>query len=117
MTKIALFSALFLQALCALTKTTKVEVGKNGLSYSPSTIMAAKGDMVEFEFYPGVSSHRGAERNCPLNDISQNHSVVEATYDNPCMPKDGGIFSGFFPTTQDEAVSAFCPLIAFIITA
>lgn len=46
--------ATLLLSLEALSKTIKVEVGSDGLKYTPATIMAAIGDTVEFEFYPRV---------------------------------------------------------------
>ena len=79
-----------LLALTGLTtaKTSKVEVGEDGLSFSPHSTMASPGDKVEFHFYP------------------RNHSVVQGTYDNPCQPvmKDG-FNSGYVPTMNGESVS------------
>lgn len=71
----------------SLAKTITVDVGKNGLVFSPDTITAEKGDTIEFTFYP------------------QSHTVVESTFDKPCSYKSGGIFSGTgFQTTNAASV-------------
>jgi plastocyanin len=54
-----------------------VTVGQNGLlAYSPNTITAAVGSNVEFQFYGPV------------------HSVVQASFDQPCSAYNNG--TGFF---------------------
>lgn len=68
--------------------THTVDVGEHGLSFDPDTITAAPGDMVEFHFYPG------------------NHSVAQASFDNPCHPmSSSSFFSGFVGATGGESVS------------
>ena len=49
-------SILALAAASAVSATTiKVDVGKNGLTYTPNDITAVVGDQVEFSFFPKVS--------------------------------------------------------------
>lgn len=74
------------------TQVHIVTVGDLAWQFSPSTIYAKPGDVVQFRFYP------------------TNHSVVRAEYKYPCIPyeKTGpqrtGFFSGFeyVPTVTDE---------------
>ncbi|KAL6706050.1 hypothetical protein ACN47E_006152 [Coniothyrium glycines] len=62
--------------------------GPNGsLAFYPNNVKAAAGDLVQFQFHP------------------KNHSVVQSTFDNPCVPiqnimanKTDAFFSGFMPT-------------------
>lgn len=49
------------------------------LAFNPSSLTAAMGDKVEFQFW------------------GLNHSVTQASFDKPCEPLAGGFFSGFFP--------------------
>lgn len=65
-----------------------VKVGSaNGtLKYSPNSLTAAKGDMVQFQFAPA------------------NHTVTQSTFDQPCQPiamnsNVTGIYSGFMPVS------------------
>lgn len=67
-----------------------VQVGSNGsLTFSPNNVIAAVGDLVQFQFNP------------------KNHSVVQSTFANPCIPiqnimpnKTDAFFSGFMPTNR-----------------
>ncbi|KAF2744982.1 hypothetical protein M011DRAFT_385142, partial [Sporormia fimetaria CBS 119925] len=59
------------------------------LVFTPDTIQANIGDQITFEFFP------------------KNHSVVQADFNNPCNPKEDGIFSGFFPTANGAANRTF----------
>ncbi|KAL8718072.1 MAG: hypothetical protein Q9225_004755 [Loekoesia sp. 1 TL-2023] len=61
----------------------KVTVGGDGLVFSPDTIMAAPGDMVEFTF------------------MKQNHTVTQSTFAMPCVKMQGGADSGFMPNMND----------------
>jgi len=77
-------SALSVGSALAATTVHVVKVGNaNGtLAYSPNTITAAKGDMVQFQFAP------------------KNHTVTQSNFDNPCQPLSlhsdtMGVFSGF----------------------
>jgi len=65
--------------------THSVVAGRPGLRFDPENIVAAVGDIVEFHFLPA------------------NHSVVESSFDAPCVPKDAdaSFFSGFFPVSKN----------------
>ncbi|OAQ91406.1 extracellular serine-rich protein [Purpureocillium lilacinum] len=63
------------------TRVLHVEVGLNGLAFTPNNVTELPGTVVEFSFNP------------------KNHSVVQSSFGNPCQPLDGGGFSsGFIPT-------------------
>lgn len=70
-----------------------VQVGQNGtLTFSPNNVIAKAGDLVQFQFNP------------------KNHSVVQSTFANPCVPiqnimpnKTDAFFSGFMPTNSTAA--------------
>jgi plastocyanin len=66
-----------------------VSVGKDGLVFTPDTITAKVGEEIEFQFFP------------------KNHSVVQADFNNPCNPSEGGIFSGFIPSPAGAANKTF----------
>lgn len=86
-----LFTSLAVAALSAVAsaKTIRVDVGLNGLNFSPNNIQANTGDILEFHYH------------------AINHSVVAADFATPCQPKaEGGFFSGFFPTSSSENVSS-----------
>ncbi|ESZ93731.1 hypothetical protein SBOR_5868 [Sclerotinia borealis F-4128] len=65
--------------------THTVSVGADGINYSPVSLTADVGDIIEFRFYP------------------QNHSVARAEYKLPCIPYEDtgagkvGFWSGFEP--------------------
>lgn len=61
----------------ALAATHNVDVGKQGLFYSPNTLNPAVNDTVVFTFYNNI------------------HSVAQSTFDKPCVLVENGIFSGF----------------------
>lgn len=62
-----------------------IDVGEDGLSFKPASLTVAPGDKVEFHFYP------------------PDHSVVQASFANPCQPiSSGGFFSGFFKTSEES---------------
>jgi plastocyanin len=74
----------------ASAATIRVDVGSAGLTFSPNTIKASTGDILDFHFH------------------AINHSVVMGDFSNPCAPaKTGGFFSGFMPVSSGEAVSNF----------
>ncbi|KAI4169629.1 MAG: hypothetical protein LQ343_005568 [Gyalolechia ehrenbergii] len=65
-------------------KVHKVIVGgEAGLIFSPNSIMAAAGDMVEFTF------------------MSQNHTVTQSTFPKPCVKMQGGADSLFLPNPNN----------------
>lgn len=58
--------------------------GEGALRFDPDNIVAAPGAIIEFHFLPA------------------NHSVVEASFAAPCVPKDeASFFSGFFPVAKN----------------
>ncbi|MCJ1369350.1 hypothetical protein MMC20_000561 [Loxospora ochrophaea] len=65
----------------------KVSNKAGDLTFSPNSLYASPGSMVQFQFYP------------------MNHSVVQASFAKPCepiqdnMPNVTGFFSGYMPTT------------------
>ncbi len=77
-------------ALGASANTIRVDVGQAGLSFTPSSIAAVQGDLLEFHFH------------------AINHSVAMSDFSTPCTPsKTGGFFSGFMPVSTGEGVSLF----------
>jgi plastocyanin len=66
-----------------------VKVGESGLTFSPNSLNASKGDTVTFHFYP------------------KNHNVVQAAFASPCQPLSGGFYSGFHATSSGEANTTF----------
>jgi len=70
-------------ASAAASNVHSVAVGKNGLVFTPDTLTAAKGDIIEFTFVAG-------------------HSVERSTFSDPCNPiSTGAIYSGF-PSASDQ---------------
>ncbi|KAL0944806.1 extracellular serine-rich protein [Colletotrichum truncatum] len=67
-----------------------VKVGDGGLTFEPSEIKAAVGEVVEFHFYPRA------------------HSVAQSTFDKPCEPLVNGTTTGFFsgPVAVSSGVGA-----------
>ncbi|KAJ6011762.1 hypothetical protein N7522_002117, partial [Penicillium canescens] len=69
----------------ASSSTHKVNVGEDGFTFNPDTLTVSPGEKVEFHFFP------------------QNHSVAQASFDNPCHPMNtSGFSSGFIPTTTES---------------
>ncbi|RMJ20133.1 hypothetical protein CDV36_000237 [Fusarium kuroshium] len=78
---------LALFAIGASAATHKVEVGKGGLKYTPDTITAAKGDIIEFHF-------------------DSMHTVVAGDFNKPCTPAtSGGFYSGELPASGSSFFS------------
>ncbi|KAF1837389.1 hypothetical protein BDW02DRAFT_595544 [Decorospora gaudefroyi] len=84
-------------AMPGMVNTHVVQVGgPNGsLAFYPSNVVAAPGDLVQFQFHP------------------KNHSVVQSTFDNPCVPiqnimpnKTDAFYSGFMPTNASFAATS-----------
>ncbi|KAK0641827.1 hypothetical protein B0T16DRAFT_220990 [Cercophora newfieldiana] len=70
-------------AALATAATIQISVGKDGIVYTPNSVTAAVGDVIEYQFFPPT------------------HSVVMADFDSPCTPaKTGGFFSGAFTTSS-----------------
>ncbi|KAJ2977665.1 hypothetical protein NQ176_g4242 [Zarea fungicola] len=72
-------------AVASAKQTFRVDVGQSGLTYSPNNTIAQVGDDIEFHYYP------------------LNHTVTQSSFAKPCVPLDGGFFSGFVPTSSDAA--------------
>ncbi|KAK3324092.1 hypothetical protein B0T19DRAFT_463982 [Cercophora scortea] len=67
-----------------------VDVGLDGLTFTPNNITELPRTVVEFSFNP------------------KNHSVVQSNFANPCQPLEGGGFSsGFIPTTVSPSGALF----------
>jgi plastocyanin len=56
-----------------------VQVGNGGTKFTPNSLTASAGDTVEFQFFPA------------------NHSVVQSSFQEPCVPSSNALFSGFVP--------------------
>lgn len=69
--------------------THSVVAGLGGLVFSPDNIVAQVGEIVEFHYLP------------------KNHSVVQSSFDKPCVPLDGGFFSGFQPIAAGQSPNVF----------
>jgi len=87
MIKSIIASALFAGAVSATTYN--IDVGKDGLTYSPNVTTANPGDKVTFTFYSGA------------------HTVNEASFSSPCVPRKDGFYSGFVPTESGPAPKQF----------
>lgn len=74
--------------------TIQVQVGADGLSYTPNDIKAAVGTKVEFIFNP------------------KNHTVTQSSFADPCHALPGGFFSGFVPTTETPSSTSFTITVA-----
>ncbi|KAF6764219.1 hypothetical protein DFP72DRAFT_416864 [Ephemerocybe angulata] len=61
--------ASLLLPIAAYAADFPVAVGKDGFTFEPSNIAAAKGDVIIFSFYP------------------KNHTVSRSTFDKPCQTK------------------------------
>ncbi|KAF2124840.1 hypothetical protein P153DRAFT_361005 [Dothidotthia symphoricarpi CBS 119687] len=87
--------------------THVVEVGgvNGSLIFSPSNVKAQAGDLVQFQFYARVQHHH-IPHSYPLanDDEIQNHSVVQSTFDQPCIPMENSV-----PTKKDAFYSGFMP--------
>jgi plastocyanin len=89
-----LTSLLFFLLPTAFAAQHVVELGEDGFVFVPDTVQAAVGDTVVFEFYPG------------------DHSVAQSTFDAPCVPAPGGIWSGFFNPSSGKDTSVWVITIA-----
>jgi len=62
-------------AATARAATVKINVGQGGLTFTPDSVTAAKGDVLEFHFVGG------------------NHDAVTGDFSAPCTPSTGGFAS------------------------
>lgn len=66
-----------LLAANAAAKTIQIKVGGNGLDFSPNSVKADKGDVIEYHF------------------LKNKHSVVAGDFTKGCSPQTpGGFYSG-----------------------
>lgn len=70
----------------ALAATINVQVGANGLAFTPNQVNAGVGDEILFEFHP------------------KNHTLTQSSLAAPCVPLPGGGDSGFVPVAPGAAV-------------
>ncbi len=77
-------------AAIATAATIQIDVGKGGLTFSPDSVTAAKGDIVEFHFVGGY------------------HDAVKGDFDKPCTPVAGGFAS---TTEAGSATNVGCSQI------
>jgi len=78
-------SLLFLASTAVAASVHQVQVGQGGLKFTPSTITAAKGDVVIFTLNPG-------------------HNIATGPFDKPCSPGDGSLFSGDYDAAKKNFV-------------
>lgn len=87
-------------AVQTTAKTIQIQVGSTGLNFSPNSISASQGDVLEFTFEAGG-----------------NHSVVMGDFNSACQPAtSGGFFSGFMAssTVRPNPLSMAC-LVAYTL--
>ncbi|KAK5653265.1 hypothetical protein OQA88_9164 [Cercophora sp. LCS_1] len=81
-----LAKTLTLLAACvayAVAATITIAVGKDNFSFSPNSVTASQGDIIQYQFF------------------APNHSVIMGDFATPCSPaKTGGFNSGFFATAE-----------------
>lgn len=72
-----------------------IDVGEDGLSFSPNTTSAAVGDTLEFHFYAPA------------------HSVSQSSFDSPCVPLSNGtgFWSGGITTASGENPTVWSVLV------
>ncbi|QPH17735.1 hypothetical protein C2857_002623 [Epichloe festucae Fl1] len=74
-------TALSLLAAQASARTIRIAVGRDGLAFSPSSVTAEEGDVLEYHFY-------------------KQHSVAMGDFSSGCTPAlQGGFFSGVMKTS------------------
>ncbi|PGH05535.1 hypothetical protein GX51_02874 [Blastomyces parvus] len=76
-------------AAVAFAATIDVDVGDEGLTFSPETIQAKEGDDVVFHFFP------------------RNHDVASGPFDAPCTPADNGFYSGLINIDGSQPDATF----------
>jgi hypothetical protein len=94
-------------AVTATSSPFKVSVGADGLTYTPSNIIAEVGTLIEFDFFPKVCSPSRFFDIWFLT-LPQNHTVTQSSFKDPCHPlSTGGFFSGFVPTMISPSGTTF----------
>jgi len=79
------FGLLFTLGSVASAAVHNVQVGSQGLDFSPSTVTAAAGDTVVFELFSP-------------------HDVVQGDFASPCTPSGSGFFSGPYSDTNSGSL-------------
>ncbi|KAI5244709.1 hypothetical protein E4T43_03573 [Aureobasidium subglaciale] len=73
----------------AFAASHSIDVGEDGLVFSPNSTTAAIGDTVTFHFYPRA------------------HGVARSSYSSPCAAMDGGFNSDFVKVASGESATTF----------
>jgi plastocyanin len=73
----------------AYAASHSIDVGENGLVFSPNSTTAAVGDTVTFHYYPRA------------------HGVARSSYSSPCAAIDNGFNSGFVKVASGESSTTF----------
>ncbi|KAI5197090.1 hypothetical protein AUEXF2481DRAFT_91302 [Aureobasidium subglaciale EXF-2481] len=73
----------------AFAASHSIDVGEDGLVFSPNSTTAAVGDTVTFHFYPRA------------------HGVARSSYPSPCAAMDGGFNSDFVKVASGESATTF----------
>ncbi|ESK88039.1 hypothetical protein Moror_10780 [Moniliophthora roreri MCA 2997] len=68
-----------------------VEVGKDGLAFTPSNITASQGDNIIFSF------------------VNKNHTVTQSTFADPCTKKEDAVDSGY-QAVSDSPINWTLPI-------
>ncbi|KAG9246937.1 Cupredoxin [Calycina marina] len=90
LSSVAVATAAAPPAVTATSSPFKVSVGEDGLTYTPSNIIAPVGTKITFDFYP------------------KNHTVTQSSFADPCHPlAAGGFFSDFNPTKAGTEGNTF----------
>ena len=105
------FAAIAAMAVNSQIGTTiRVAISKGeSLQYSPNNITAKFGTAIEFNFFPNVINQ---VENLPTKlKHSQNHSIIQSSFTNPCHPLAGGFFSSFIPTKNSPSRTSFTVIV------
>lgn len=77
-----------LLSISEASKNYVVTVGKDSqLKFNPETLTAAVGDTITYQFF------------------AKNHAVAQSSFNEPCQPLTGGVFSGFTPNPSTDTPS------------
>jgi len=85
------FTVLIISSLVAsaYAASHSVDVGEDGLVFSPNSTTAAVGDTVTFHYYPRA------------------HGVARSSFSSPCAAIDNGFNSGFVRVASGESDTTF----------
>ncbi len=81
-------------AAAANAATIKINVGQSGLTFTPDSVTAAKGDVLEFHFVGGY------------------HDAVVGDFSEPCQAATSGGFSS--GTYQGSATNVCVPRVGYL---